>query len=55
MKSAAALLGVLLALIALIAAPKASAHAVRIATNPPVDATLPTGRPQERPASRPPC
>jgi len=43
MKSAAALLGVLLALIALIAAPTASAHAVRIATDPAVDATLPTG------------
>ena len=43
MKAAAALLGVLLALIALIAAPTASAHAVRIATDPAVDATLPTG------------
>jgi methionine-rich copper-binding protein CopC len=42
MKAAAVLLGVL-AMLALIAAPTASAHAVRIATDPAVDATLPTG------------
>jgi hypothetical protein len=41
--AAAALLGVLLAVFALTAAPTASAHAVRIATDPAVDATLPTG------------
>jgi methionine-rich copper-binding protein CopC len=47
MKSAAsALLGVLLAVIALTAAPTASAHAVRLATDPPVDAVLSTGPPQ---------
>jgi copper resistance protein C len=44
MKAAAsALLGVLLAVIALAAAPTASAHAVRIATDPAVDAVLATG------------
>jgi methionine-rich copper-binding protein CopC len=44
MKAAAsALLGVLLAVIALAAAPTASAHAVRIATYPAVDAVLATG------------
>jgi methionine-rich copper-binding protein CopC len=44
MKAAAsAMLGVLLAVLALTAAPTASAHAVRIATDPAVDATLPTG------------
>ena len=47
MKSAAsALLGVLLAVIALTTAPTASAHAVRIATDPAVDAVLATGPPQ---------
>jgi copper resistance protein C len=47
MKSAAsALLGVLLAVIALTAAPPASAHAVRIATDPAVDAVLATGPPR---------
>ena len=44
MKAAAsALLGVLLAVLALTAAPTASAHAVRIATDPAVDAVLATG------------
>ena len=47
MKAAAsALLGVLLAVIALTTAPTASAHAVRIATDPAVDAELATGPPQ---------
>ena len=47
MKSAtSALLGVLLAVIALTTAPTASAHAVRIATDPAVDAVLATGPPQ---------
>ena len=47
MKAAAsALLGVLLAVLALTAAPTASAHAVRIATDPAVDAVLATGPPQ---------
>ena len=46
MKSAtSALLGVLLAVIALTTAPTASAHAVRIATDPAVDAVLATGPP----------
>ena len=44
MKSAAsALLGVLLSVIALSSAPTASAHAVRIATDPAVDAVVATG------------
>ena len=44
MKSAAsALLGVLLSVIALSTAPTASAHAVRIATDPAVDAVVATG------------
>jgi methionine-rich copper-binding protein CopC len=44
MKSAAsALLGVLLAVIALATAPTASAHAVRIATDPAVNAVMATG------------
>ena len=47
MKSAAsALLGVLLAVIALSTAPTASAHAVRLATDPAVDAVVATGRPK---------
>jgi copper resistance protein C len=41
--AAAALLGVLLAVLALTAAPSASAHATRIATDPPVNAVLATG------------
>lgn len=42
MKLAAAVLAAL-SLVALIGAPPASAHAVRIATDPPVDAVLATG------------
>ena len=41
--AAAALLGALLAVIALTTAPTASAHATRIATDPAVNAVLTTG------------
>ena len=41
--AAAALLGVLLAVLAVTAAPPASAHAVRVGTDPAVDAVLTTG------------